>query len=87
MKKVLILSLCFLLLCSCGENKEEKEQLSYTLENAESITVYTTKTGKKYHTEDCDYLKKSCIETTLAEAVEKNYTDCSICKPPIITDY
>lgn len=86
MKKILIVSLCFLLLCSCGEKKKEKEQKKYTQADAKTVEVYITKTGEKYHTEDCNYLKSSCIETTLAEAIEKNYSDCSVCKPPLIKD-
>src|SRR5271154_613347 len=45
-------------------------------------TVYVTKTGKKYHTTNCRYLRQSKIETTLAEAIASGYTACSVCDPP-----
>lgn len=41
-------------------------------------TVYVTKTGEKYHLEDCQYLKYSKIETTLQEA-QMYYDPCSRC--------
>ena len=45
-------------------------------------TVYVTKTGKKYHGDGCQYLRKSQIPKTLKEAVAAGYTACSRCKPP-----
>ncbi|WP_338357084.1 hypothetical protein [Yeosuana marina] len=44
-------------------------------------TVYTTKTGKKYHKETCKYLKYSKKEITLQKAIELGYSPCSVCKP------
>lgn len=45
-------------------------------------TVYITKTGEKYHRDSCRYLSKSKISTNLSEAVENDYSPCSICDPP-----
>ncbi len=45
--------------------------------------VYRTKTGDKYHTKTCSYLKSS-IELTLQEAVNMGLTPCSRCKPPTL---
>ena len=47
-----------------------------------STIVYITKTGSKYHTGSCSYLKKSKIEITLADAVARGYDPCSRCNPP-----
>lgn len=44
-------------------------------------TVYTTKTGEKYHKEYCKYLKYSKKEITLKKAKGLGYTACSVCKP------
>ena len=44
--------------------------------------VYTTKTGEKYHTKGCRYLKGSEKEVTLQRALDLGYTGCSVCKPP-----
>ena len=44
--------------------------------------VYITKTGKKYHREDCSYLRKSKIKTKLSEAKRRGYKACSRCNPP-----
>ncbi len=48
------------------------------------IAVYVTRTGSKYHRGNCRYLRRSKIETTLLEAVERGITSCSVCKPPIL---
>lgn len=50
--------------------------------NAMSQTVYVTKSGKKYHTENCRYLTKNTVAVDLSDAVNKGYTACSVCKPP-----
>ena len=49
----------------------------------ESITVYRTRTGKKYHREGCRYLSKSCIPISLEDAV-KILAPCSVCNPPML---
>jgi len=46
--------------------------------------VYITRTGKKYHREECSALKRSKIPITLKEACERGYTPCSLCDPPKI---
>lgn len=46
------------------------------------VTVHITKTGAKYHRYGCQYLKKSCIPVTLAQAKAWGYTPCKVCKPP-----
>lgn len=44
-------------------------------------TVYTAKTGTKYHKDSCHYLKYSKREITLKKALEAGYEPCSVCKP------
>jgi micrococcal nuclease len=46
-------------------------------------TVYITKTGSKYHSENCRYLSKSKIPISLKDAV-LSYSPCSVCNPPTI---
>jgi len=48
----------------------------------EEVTVYVTKTGKKYHRESCRSLSKSKIPISLKDAKAKGYTPCKVCKPP-----
>ena len=43
--------------------------------------VYITKTGSKYHREDCPYLSESKISIPLSEA-KLNYEPCGKCDPP-----
>ena len=46
-----------------------------------SQNVYTTKTGEKYHKNNCHYLKYSKKEYTLEKAIQLGFTACSVCKP------
>lgn len=45
------------------------------------VTVYITKTGDKYHTGSCSYLKKSKIAIDKDTAIAQGYTACSRCNP------
>ena len=51
--------------------------------NLISQTVYTTKTGKKYHKGNCKYLKYSKKETTIKKAKKLDFSACKVCKPTI----
>lgn len=44
-------------------------------------TVYVTKTGSKYHSDGCRYLRKSQISISLSNA-KASYDPCSVCDPP-----
>ncbi len=48
----------------------------------DEIIVYVTKSGKKYHREGCQHLRKSSRAISLKEALEKGYEPCTRCKPP-----
>lgn len=51
-------------------------------EAPQTITVYVTRTGKKYHSAGCRYLRKSCIPMDLEDA-QYSYSPCSKCNPPL----
>lgn len=51
-------------------------------ENPVETIVYITRTGSKYHTSGCRYLRKSKIEISLSNAKAQGYTPCSVCHPP-----
>ena len=69
MKKFFLLSIVFTLV------------LTLTVQ---SQTVYVTKSGTKYHSAGCRYLKSSSIPISLADAKAKGYSPCSVCNPPTI---
>lgn len=50
--------------------------------DSQSLTVYVTRTGAKYHRDGCQYLRRSRIPTSLTEA-RKRYGACSVCRPPM----
>ena len=45
--------------------------------------VYVSRTGTKYHREDCRFVTKSKIPTTLQRVLSK-YTACGVCGPPML---
>jgi len=45
------------------------------------VTVYATRSGSKYHSAGCSYLRKSRIPMSLSAAKGK-YSPCSRCSPP-----
>ncbi|WP_428940584.1 phospholipase D family protein [Fontivita pretiosa] len=47
-----------------------------------TITVYVTRTGSKYHSAGCSYLRRSAIPMDLKDAKAQGYTPCSRCAPP-----
>lgn len=47
-----------------------------------SITVYITKSGKKYHRQDCQHVRKSAQAISLEDALKKGYEPCKRCNPP-----
>ena len=56
-----------------GYEPEYQESYSYT--------VYITRTGAKYHSGGCRYLRKSKIAISLSNAKAYGYTACSVCRP------
>ena len=55
----------------------------FLFNNVSAQTVYITKTGAKYHRENCRYLSRSSIAISLANALSDGYTACSVCRPPL----
>ncbi|MBN4085043.1 hypothetical protein JYT89_01730 [Flavobacteriaceae bacterium AH-315-B10] len=51
------------------------------ISNVTAQTVYTTKTGEKYHKSTCRYLKYSKREIKLEAAISRGYEACKVCKP------
>lgn len=49
--------------------------------NSSDITVYVTKSGKKYHRGSCSYLRRSKIPISKTDAQARGYSPCSRCSP------
>lgn len=43
--------------------------------------VYITKSGTKFHREDCKHLSKSKIPISLEQALQQGLEPCKVCKP------
>ncbi|QDT40707.1 hypothetical protein Pan241w_07650 [Gimesia alba] len=54
---------------------------SVPINQPDSVTVYITNTGTKYHRGSCRHLKKSKIAITL-ERARAQYSPCKVCNPP-----
>jgi cell division protein FtsX len=52
-------------------------------QDPQTITVFITRTGAKYHRAECRYLSRSKIAVALTEAA-KHYGPCSVCRPPVL---
>ena len=57
--------------------------LALGVQRAADPIVYITKTGTKYHTATCRYLRQSKYAIRLSET-RGRYTPCSVCKPPTL---
>lgn len=55
-------------------------------QESNSVIVYVTKTGEKYHRGGCRYLSKSKIQISLKDAKARGYDPCSVCKPQTSRD-
>jgi DNA/RNA endonuclease G (NUC1) len=57
---------------------------SVSILSAETLDpiVFVTKTGAKYYTATCSYLRSSKIPISLSDALARGYTPCSRCHPP-----
>ena len=53
-----------------------------TTTTSQDVTVYITKSGKKYHNDGCRSLSSSKTSISLTDAKAKGYTPCSLCNPP-----
>lgn len=69
--------------CSvCGAKNPEESTSSTVQENTNSQIVYTTKTGKRYHSsKTCSSLSNAnaIYESTLSQAKDKGLTPCATC--------
>lgn len=58
------------------QQKQKQEQPA-----SQSVTVYITKSGSKYHRGSCGYLRKSKIPISKDDAIDRGYGPCSRCRP------
>ena len=59
--------------------KQSDKSPNTSATDKENITVYVTRTGSKYHSAGCRYLKKSRIPMSLKDAKVAEYSPCSVC--------
>jgi hypothetical protein len=52
-----------------------------TQADKKELTVYITRTGRKYHRAGCRYLRRSSYKISKDEAVSRGYAPCKVCRP------
>jgi hypothetical protein len=79
----ILLFLATTLLCPAPSQPVHAQQpTAQVAQDPQSVTVFITKTGKKYHRDGCRYLRQSRIPVALKDAKANGYTACSVCNPP-----
>lgn len=63
-------------------NNKPNSNISTPTGDKQTVTVYITKTGHKYHRSGCRYLSKSCIPIGFSDAKSEGFEPCSVCNPP-----
>lgn len=58
---------------------EEQTDSTFTDQYKQSVTVYITDNGMKYHKQGCQYLWDSSSALSMADAEAQGYTPCSEC--------
>jgi micrococcal nuclease len=48
----------------------------------DDVLVYVTEHGRKYHTQNCQHVRRGAAAVTLKEAKARGLSPCSRCKPP-----
>lgn len=61
------------------ENNAYSGGSTYSQSETQTITVYVTNTGSKYHKNGCQYLSQSKNAISLSDAKAAGYTACSRC--------
>jgi hypothetical protein len=78
----LILTLGLALASLLPANPVPAQRPAQQSQDVQSITVYVTRTGKRYHRAGCRSLRHSSTPMELKDAKAKGYTPCGICHPP-----
>ena len=70
---------------------EEKQtpnfENKYDYHKGTQTTVYATRTGTRYHTQECIYASKNSQSMNLVEATNQKKQPCLRCMPPVLEDY
>jgi competence protein ComEC len=77
-----VLTLCLALLCPVVVPPVASQPATQAQQDPKALTVYVTRTGKRYHRDGCRYLAASKIPISLKDAKAKGYTACKGCRPP-----
>lgn len=82
--RLIVLSIALVLSAapSHGFQAAPKRQRTQPVPETKEQTVYITKTGRKYHADGCQYLRRSQIPMSLKQAKAQGYTPCSRCPVP-----
>ena len=63
-------------------NQNQSRQVYETTTQQQTVIVFVTNTGTKYHKQGCQYLALSSHQIEKQEAINKGYSPCSVCCNP-----
>lgn len=66
---------------ACSGGSSFPTAAAATSTDRREVTVYVTRTGRKYHRDGCRYLAQSKFAVPLSEA-RVSYDACKVCRPP-----
>lgn len=82
MKRYLLILLTALIVAIGSPNAFAQHHPKHVRKHyTKEAVVYVTRTGSKYHTVDCSYLRYSSLPMNKSEALAAGYTACSRCNP------
>ena len=77
--KALVMGVIVCTTTTFGATVQTQVPTVQTVQTKEVVKVYVTKTGKKFHKENCKSLSKSKIEKDFKEVMLSNYEPCNNC--------
>lgn len=60
---------------------QEISEIAFTAEDVVDELVYITRTGKKYHLENCVYIRSKESTAVEKEEAQRTHAPCSVCNP------
>ena len=78
-RRVLLALVAMVVLAAVPMSPAVRAQPSRKAEQKKECTVYSTKTGQRYHRDGCSSLRRSRIPMNRTDAIKRGLTPCKRC--------